>query len=166
MQANKYLSRFLCFFQLFIIIFILGLFFPKYIIATGPCSCCPGCSDCVQSADNTYSNPNACSDGWIYTCASNDCPGGCFLAGTKIRTPDGEKNIEDIKVGDVVLSYGSEGSPYEIPTAEYIRRLGATKTVPKRTLKEKALRLFRQTTASITDIAKEAQDFHYRMFVE
>jgi hypothetical protein len=29
----------------------------------------------------------------------------CFVAGTKIATPDGDKNIEDIKVGDKVYSF-------------------------------------------------------------
>ncbi|WP_321163054.1 Hint domain-containing protein [Paenibacillus alvei] len=28
----------------------------------------------------------------------------CFTAGTKIQTDDGEKNIEDIEVGDLVLA--------------------------------------------------------------
>ena len=30
--------------------------------------------------------------------------GGCFLEGTKILTPDGEKKIEEVKIGDVVLT--------------------------------------------------------------
>lgn len=166
MQANKRFARFLVFFQLFIIItFVHWIIFPKNIIATGPCSCCAGCSDCVQSADNTYSDPNACSDGWIYTCASNDCPGGCFLAGTKIRTPDGLKNIEDIKVGDVVLSYGSEDGKFEILTAEYIRRLGAKKAGP-RTLENKMRNVLYQTKNTISDAISYVKLLHYRMFVE
>jgi hypothetical protein len=32
----------------------------------------------------------------------------CFIAGTKIRTPDGDKNIENVKVGDKVISYDGE----------------------------------------------------------
>jgi len=31
--------------------------------------------------------------------------GGCFIAGTLISTANGFKNIEDIQVGDIVLSY-------------------------------------------------------------
>ena len=31
--------------------------------------------------------------------------GGCFTAGTKVKTSDGEKNIEDIEVGDEVYAY-------------------------------------------------------------
>ncbi len=34
--------------------------------------------------------------------------GKCFVAGTKIKTEDGEKNIEDIEVGDLVYSYNPE----------------------------------------------------------
>jgi hypothetical protein len=32
-------------------------------------------------------------------------PKRCFAAGTKVSTPDGERNIEDIKKGDVVYAY-------------------------------------------------------------
>ncbi len=34
--------------------------------------------------------------------------GKCFVAGTKIKTEDGDKNIEDIEVGDRVYSYNPE----------------------------------------------------------
>jgi len=32
----------------------------------------------------------------------------CFVVGTKVQTPDGEKNIEDIKTGDFVYSFDGE----------------------------------------------------------
>ncbi|HEY1098379.1 MAG TPA: Hint domain-containing protein, partial [Myxococcota bacterium] len=32
----------------------------------------------------------------------------CFVRGTKVRTPDGDKNIEDLVVGDDVLAYDGE----------------------------------------------------------
>jgi len=35
--------------------------------------------------------------------------GGCFPAGTQISTPLGNRNIEDIRVGDEVVSYDSDG---------------------------------------------------------
>ena len=33
---------------------------------------------------------------------------GCFVAGTKIQTQEGEKNIEDIKVGDKVYAFNAD----------------------------------------------------------
>ena len=30
--------------------------------------------------------------------------GGCFVTGTRVKTEDGEKNIEDVKAGDYVLA--------------------------------------------------------------
>ena len=46
----------------------------------------------------------------------------CFLEGTKIVTIDGYKNIEDIKVGDLVLSYNEESgiNEYSKVTETYI----------------------------------------------
>ena len=35
-------------------------------------------------------------------------PSSCFLAGTKVLTTHGEKNIEDIQPGDIVLSYETD----------------------------------------------------------
>jgi len=32
----------------------------------------------------------------------------CFPAGTKVSTPDGDKNIEDIQIGDVIIGYSIE----------------------------------------------------------
>ncbi|MBR1815482.1 MAG: Hint domain-containing protein, partial [Lachnospiraceae bacterium] len=40
--------------------------------------------------------------------------GGCFVAGTKVKTPEGEKNIEDIKVGDEVYAYNSDTEETDI----------------------------------------------------
>ena len=34
--------------------------------------------------------------------------GLCFVAGTKVKTPDGDKNIEDIAIGDEVYAYDAE----------------------------------------------------------
>ena len=49
--------------------------------------------------------------------------GKCFVAGTKIKTEDGDKNIEDIEVGDRVYSYnpetGEEG--YKIVKRTFIK---------------------------------------------
>jgi RHS repeat-associated protein len=47
----------------------------------------------------------------------------CFLAGTKVATPDGEKNIEEIKVGDYVLAVDGEGDkPQPQRVTEVFRR--------------------------------------------
>ncbi len=47
---------------------------------------------------------------------------GCFGAGTKIATPKGLKNIEDIKVGDLVLSFDVGTSQTVVkPVTELIR---------------------------------------------
>ena len=39
--------------------------------------------------------------------------GGCFVAGTKVKTKDGEKNIEDVETGDYVLSENPETGEQE-----------------------------------------------------
>jgi hypothetical protein len=37
----------------------------------------------------------------------------CFIAGSKVSTPDGEKNIEEIKLGDMVNTYNMENKAVE-----------------------------------------------------
>lgn len=62
----------------------------------------------------------------------------CFVAGTHISTECGVKNIEDIKVGDIVLSYSHEYSPeikHSCPATEY----KSVKTIWKNKLKSKYL---------------------------
>ncbi len=65
---------------------------------------------CENSAGDCYDcGPGGGDGGW------NDPGGGgggdtCFQAGTKIETAEGLKNIEDIKVGDVVKSYDIKNS--------------------------------------------------------
>ena len=50
--------------------------------------------------------PTVCHIRQIGLCHSaNSIGGACFVAGTKIKTPLGLKNIEELKVGDYVLSY-------------------------------------------------------------
>ena len=39
--------------------------------------------------------------------------GGCFIAGTKVKTADGEKNIEDVEIGDYVLAENPETGEQE-----------------------------------------------------
>lgn len=40
--------------------------------------------------------------------------GGCFLEGTLITTPDGDKRIEDLRAGDQVISYNEKTNEQEI----------------------------------------------------
>ena len=42
--------------------------------------------------------------------------GGCFIAGTLITTINGYKNIEDIQIGDIVLSYNEQKQKNEYST--------------------------------------------------
>lgn len=52
-------------------------------------------------------------------------PCGCFVAGTKVLTESGYKNIEDIKPGDIVLAYNDTTGVYSakkvLHVFEYIR---------------------------------------------
>ena len=40
--------------------------------------------------------------------------GGCFVAGTKIQTQEGEKNIEEIKVGDKVYAFNADTKEFDL----------------------------------------------------
>ena len=44
----------------------------------------------------------------------------CFVSGTKISTPTGYKNIEDIKMGDLVYSYNHKENKVEIKKVNYL----------------------------------------------
>jgi len=59
----------------------------------------------------------------------------CFVAGTKVQTPEGEKNIEDIKVGDEVLSSDPEQGEN-----------GGTVSV------QKVVQVFERTATEVVDI--------------
>lgn len=46
----------------------------------------------------------------------------CFVAGTKVKTENGFKNIEDIKIGDKVYSYNLENNELELKTVTHLIR--------------------------------------------
>lgn len=52
----------------------------------------------------TTTTQNNGSSGWQALGALGSAGILCFVAGTKVATPDGEKNIEDIQLGDKVIS--------------------------------------------------------------
>ena len=43
----------------------------------------------------------------------NNTAGGCFVAGTIVKTPEGDKNIEDVETGDVVYACNGETGDVE-----------------------------------------------------
>ena len=51
---------------------------------------------------------NSSSDGYVNPDTDEIVNSTCFVAGTKIWTVDGEKNIEELRVGDVVRAYDED----------------------------------------------------------
>lgn len=63
-----------------------------------------GIGGCAACTTQIYTSTDPCTFMTLNTsCYVN--VGGCFKKGTKILTPSGEKNIEEIKKGDIVYSY-------------------------------------------------------------
>jgi len=67
---------------------------------------------CPQSCGNLNTN---CAAGYYgcqdasgnASCCENGGP-SCFLAGIKIQSPEGDINIEDVKIGDVVYTFAND----------------------------------------------------------
>lgn len=66
---------------------------------------CVECMKCItrrsQSTDECFNCPIAHGCSW------------CFKAGTMITTPDGEKPIEELKIGDLVITHSGNVKPVE-----------------------------------------------------
>lgn len=80
-------------------------------------------------------NPFGAGRGGFYTGDT------CFLAGTKIDTPNGDINIEDIKVGDIVYSYDTETQSKvekEVTAIDHRHTVGSHKDACLATGKEEA----------------------------
>jgi hypothetical protein len=50
----------------------------------------------------------------------------CFLPGTGIRTPEGEARIEDLRIGDLVLTVGGEAIPIKWIARQVFRKSGSS----------------------------------------
>ncbi|MFA6022748.1 MAG: NosD domain-containing protein [Candidatus Pacearchaeota archaeon] len=75
------------------------------------------CSGSVQ----TRSRTDGCGGTEVETQSCTDVPTSCFPAGTKILMSDGnEKNIEDVKVGEDILSYNEKNKINDIGRVEEI----------------------------------------------
>jgi hypothetical protein len=56
-------------------------------------------------------------------CSTATCRTSCFLAGTRIKTPEGETNIEELRIGDHVLTH--EHAFFFDNADEYVRLYGS-----------------------------------------
>ena len=53
----------------------------------------------------------------------------CFVAGTKVSTPFGYKEIQDLKRGDIVYSYNTETDSIEVSVIEHTRKINKNETI-------------------------------------
>lgn len=53
----------------------------------------------------------------------------CFVAGTKVSTPFGYKDIQDLKRGDIVYSYNTETDSIELSVIEHTRKINKNETI-------------------------------------
>jgi hypothetical protein len=97
--------------------------------STGYCNPLEKCTgaDTNCPSDNFLSDGTPCNDGNSNTCndkcnngicSGTSCPPNCFLAGTKILTEFGEINIENLKIGDKVVSSNLENNNKVIGTVK------------------------------------------------
>ncbi|MCG6142665.1 polymorphic toxin-type HINT domain-containing protein [Leptospira mtsangambouensis] len=78
-------------------------------------------SDFADQLGGTYGDHS----GWIDPKTGQFVDRTCFVAGTKVHTKDGLKNIEDIQVGDVVLSWNEKTGEreYKVVTELFLHEI-------------------------------------------
>jgi hypothetical protein len=90
----------------------------------------------------TYTGPNSQTIILVNPIGATGIP--CFVAGTRIMTPDGEKLVEDLRSGDIVLSADGRKLPATVystkiakttnQTAPYLIKAGTFGSTPNRDL--------------------------------
>ena len=101
-QIKIHLKAFLVYIEISLLFFVLS----KGVYAREACYCDDG-SEPGGLAIVCY----VCTGGSVSDChlSLSGCPGGgCFTADTKIATPSGEMEIQDVKEGDIVSSFDPE----------------------------------------------------------
>ncbi|MFA7301345.1 MAG: hypothetical protein WC069_03480 [Candidatus Shapirobacteria bacterium] len=92
--------------KIFLFIFIFSFLFSRLAMA-----CCQNDFECT---------PGSCDQSGEPGCGTCTGPETCFLPGTMISMADGtKKNIENIKVGDMVLSFTIDGKNSGQTTDDY-----------------------------------------------
>lgn len=80
----------------------------RYCIFSYTYECDPTCAS-VPTCHEDSAHQTSCSNDPTFKCDG----GGCFTADTKINTTDGEKNITEVKTGDVVLGFDPDTQKIE-----------------------------------------------------
>src|SRR5215211_5953570 len=62
---------------------------------------------------------------------ANATPVPCFLRGTNILTSKGEARVEDLRIGDRVITDGGEAMPVKWVGRNFFKKAGAARSWPK-----------------------------------
>lgn len=64
-----------------------------------------GCGECQSDTSTCFGRAEAPWTVWYCSYAWIAAGGGCFVAGTPVATPEGERPIEELRLGDEVLAW-------------------------------------------------------------